>query len=151
MCSRRMRAQSEWNVEMVGRSVLVPTDSRGTNWATRSFISRAALLVYVTARMFAGETPCSMRCARRKVITRVLPVPAPARIKTGPRRVSTAWRCCGLSEPKSNIGREVYGSRGGIQDTIARCHQKGASIHHSRENSQAATTDEHGWTRIGGS
>src|SRR5436190_14813548 len=36
-------------------------------------------------------------------MTRVLPVPAPARIKTGPRTVSTASRCCGFSELKSGM------------------------------------------------
>src|SRR5579864_261206 len=33
----------------------------------------------------------------RYVITRVLPLPAPARIRTGPSVVSTASRCCGFS------------------------------------------------------
>src|SRR6185437_8168286 len=33
----------------------------------------------------------------RYVITRVLPLPAPARINTGPSTVSTASRCCGFS------------------------------------------------------
>src|SRR4051812_199227 len=36
--------------------------------------------------------------AIRKVMTRVLPVPAPAKIKTGPLIVSAAWRCCGFRE-----------------------------------------------------
>src|SRR5216683_4280364 len=33
----------------------------------------------------------------RYVMTRVLPLPAPARMSTGPSVVSTASRCCGLS------------------------------------------------------
>src|ERR1039458_2560069 len=33
----------------------------------------------------------------RNVMTRVLPLPAPARISTGPSVVSTASRCCGFS------------------------------------------------------
>src|SRR5271169_3889860 len=33
----------------------------------------------------------------RKVMTRVFPLPAPARISTGPSVVSTASRCCGFS------------------------------------------------------
>jgi hypothetical protein len=37
-----------------------------------------------------------------------LPVPAPARIRTGPLVVSTANRCCGLSELKFNIERPLY-------------------------------------------
>src|SRR4051812_26099823 len=67
---------------------------------TRSCISRAALLVKVTARTLPGLTPFSIRCAIRKVMTRVLPVPAPARINTGPSVVWTAARCGGLSADK---------------------------------------------------
>src|ERR1700736_2126290 len=38
-------------------------------------------------------------------MTRVLPLPAPARISTGPSVVSTASRCCGLSwSRKDNAG-----------------------------------------------
>src|SRR5262249_48625948 len=36
------------------------------------------------------------RCATRYVITRVLPLPAPARINTGPSVAYTASSCCGL-------------------------------------------------------
>src|SRR5437773_3296479 len=36
-------------------------------------------------------------------MTRVLPVPAPARIKTGPWMVSTASRCCGLRALRLSI------------------------------------------------
>src|SRR6516225_1983476 len=40
----------------------------------------------------------------RYVMTRVLPVPAPARINTGPRTVSTACLCCGFrSEDVSRV------------------------------------------------
>jgi hypothetical protein len=35
-----------------------------------------------------------------------LPVPAPARINTGPFNVSTAWRCWGLSEFRFNTRAE---------------------------------------------
>ena len=54
--------------------------------ATRSRISPAALLVKVTARIadggtwLRGDQMCAMRC----VMTRVLPLPAPARISSGP-------------------------------------------------------------------
>src|SRR5438067_9006073 len=41
----------------------------------------------------------------RYVLTRVFPLPAPARMSTGPSVVSTASRCCGLSwERKDNDG-----------------------------------------------
>ena len=39
----------------------------------------------------------------RNVMTRVLPVPAPARMRTGPFSVSTASRCCGFNELRFGI------------------------------------------------
>jgi hypothetical protein len=39
-------------------------------------------------------------------MTRVLPVPAPAKMSTGPLTVSAAWRCCGLSAFKFNMRAE---------------------------------------------
>ena len=49
------------------------------------FISRAALLVKVTARISEGLARPRLRiCAIRVVSTRVLPVPAPASTSTGP-------------------------------------------------------------------
>ncbi len=75
----------------------------GSSFVTRSCISRAALLVNVTPRIFPGAMPLRIRCAMRQVMTRVLPVPAPARIKTGPLMVSTASRCCGFSLLRSNM------------------------------------------------
>ncbi len=54
----------------------------------RSFISRAALLVKVTARISFGRARRVHRmCAMRVVSTRVLPVPAPASTSTGPSSV----------------------------------------------------------------
>jgi len=48
--------------------------------------------------MDSGITPMfSIKYAIRYVITRVFPLPAPARMSTGPSMVSTALRCCGLS------------------------------------------------------
>ncbi len=64
----------------------------------RCCISRAALLVKVTARISDGHARrVKMMCARRLVSARVLPVPAPARSSTGPSVVSTASRWAGLS------------------------------------------------------
>src|SRR5215469_12014518 len=63
----------------------------------RARISAAALLVNVTARMDEGGTcRAVIRCAIRCVMTLVLPLPAPARISTGPSVASTASRCWGL-------------------------------------------------------
>ena len=56
-----------------------------TSAATRSFISPAALLVKVIARISPGDTSRSaIRYATRCVSTRVLPEPAPATISNGP-------------------------------------------------------------------
>jgi hypothetical protein len=64
---------------------------------TRSRISRAALLVKVTASTCPGQArPVISRWAKRVVSTRVLPVPAPASTSKGPSRVSTASRCSGF-------------------------------------------------------
>src|SRR5215471_5254815 len=74
------------------------TEREPTSESTRLAISDAALLVNVTARIESGCTPTpSIKCAIRYVMTRVLPLPAPARISTGPSVVSTASRCCGFS------------------------------------------------------
>ena len=45
---------------------------------------------------FQGRVPRSTRRAMRWVITRVLPLPAPARTRRGPSPCSTAARCAGL-------------------------------------------------------
>ena len=65
--------------------------------ATRSIISRAALLVKVSPQISHGATPCSTSHATRCVITRVFPLPGPATISSGPSTVVTASRCAGLS------------------------------------------------------
>ena len=83
----------EWKVPSQG----MPSAIEPTSAPTRSFISRAALLVKVTARMSNGRAfAVAIRWAMRVVSTRVLPVPAPASTSTGPSVASTAWRCSGL-------------------------------------------------------
>ena len=65
--------------------------------STRSFISWAALLVKVIARISFGLAPtAASRCATRWVSTRVLPEPAPAITSSGPSVVSTACRWAGF-------------------------------------------------------
>ena len=64
----------------------------------RSRISEAALLVKVTARMFSGAIPTCSMFEIRQVTVRVLPVPAPARIRTGPSSEATASRWALLRE-----------------------------------------------------
>src|SRR5580698_5378136 len=76
----------------------MPSTTPPTMSPTRVFISRAALLVKVTAKISPGRArPVARMWAMRTVSTRVLPVPAPASTSTGPSSVSTASRCSGLS------------------------------------------------------
>ena len=83
-----------WKVPSQG----MPSATGPASSATRSFISRAALLVKVTARMsHALARPVPIIWAMRVVNTRVFPVPAPARTSTGPSIASTASRCSGFS------------------------------------------------------
>ncbi len=92
-CSRSSSRQKRWKVPTKSASARpLPTMP-----ATRSFISRAALLVKVTARTFSGGTPSAISWAIRQVITRVLPEPAPASTRSGPRVCITASFCSGLS------------------------------------------------------
>ena len=52
-----------------------------------------ALLVKVSPRILFGAIPSASILAIRKVMTLVLPVPAPARTSTGPRCLAAAARC----------------------------------------------------------
>ena len=67
---------------------------------TRARISSAALLVNVRATICRAGTPCASKLAMRCVITRVLPLPGPARINSGPARCSTAARWAGVRDSK---------------------------------------------------
>src|SRR5581483_10260217 len=97
---RRIRAQAEWNVDTHIFWATGPTRS-----PTRSFISSAALLVKVMARMAKGETLRSlMRWATRWVSTRVLPDPAPATTRIGPPGWVTASRWTGFSPSSREDG-----------------------------------------------
>ena len=99
---RRSFTQIEWKVPSQG----IPSTAPPTSAATRSFISRAALLVKVTDRISFGRAlPVTSRCAIRAVSARVLPVPAPASISTGPSSASTACRCAGFSPSRNGAGR----------------------------------------------
>ena len=96
-----MRRQAEWKVETHIFSAGGPTRS-----ATRVRISPAALLVKVMARMpHGGASPVASRWAMRRVSTRVLPEPAPAMIRSGPPRCSTAARCGRVRSSTSAAGR----------------------------------------------
>ena len=105
------RAGRRWCAECAGRPSgrSRPTSSRPggpTSSATRVRISPAALLVKVMARMpHGGASPVAMRWAMRRVSTRVLPEPAPAMIRSGPPRCSTAARWGRVRSSTSAAGR----------------------------------------------
>ena len=77
-----------WNVPICKyRAALIPT-----MLAMRSRISLAAVLVKVSAKIFHGSMPLSIRYATLVVSTRVFPAPAPAITNDGPSMYSTAAR-----------------------------------------------------------
>ena len=87
---------TEWNVPIqMRRACLSPTIA-----AMRSFISPAAFLVKVRARMRSGGTPRDIKYAIREVRTRVFPEPAPAIISSGPSVHLTAASCSGFKSSK---------------------------------------------------
>src|SRR5215213_1988477 len=103
-----MRTQAEWNVDTHIFRATGPTRA-----ATRPFISSAALLVNVMARISKGDTPWSLIShATLDVSTRVLPDPAPATISSGPPGWVTASRWTGL-----RLARRSGGGIGGPQPT----------------------------------
>jgi len=81
--------------------------------AIRPTISVAALSVKVTSRiLFAGTTPVLIAYAARRLMTRVLPVPAPARMTRGPVLAWTASRWASLrSSSNSPSGRATTTGR----------------------------------------
>src|SRR5512142_1364976 len=105
---RRKRAPKAWKV-CTQRSAARTSPRRP--WS-RSRISPAALLVKVTARTCQGMTPSSRTSrAIRWTMTRVLPLPAPARTRSGPSPCSTASRWASLrslSRSSGSIGRTEH-------------------------------------------
>src|SRR5262249_58915866 len=66
--------------------------------STRRVISTAARREKVNSIIRRGSAPRTMRCATRCASVLVLPVPAPAMMRSGEGSpCSTAWRCSGLS------------------------------------------------------
>ena len=93
-CRRSSLTPIAWKVPIQG----MPSTTWPKSLPTRSFISRAALLVKVTERISFGRAlPVFSRCAIRVVSALVLPVPAPASISTGPSSASTASRWAGFN------------------------------------------------------
>src|SRR5438034_743366 len=91
-CARSIRLHRPWKVP-----IHMPRVFTGSIALTRVSISRAALLVKVTARMPPGVTrPLFTSQAMRVVRTRVFPLPAPARISACSSGSVTAASCSGL-------------------------------------------------------
>src|SRR5258706_15761813 len=101
-----MRTQVEWNVETQTPRVPPPRMR-----STRSRISRAALLVNVTARISCGRAAAlAIRCATRCVSMRVFPLPAPASTSSGPSTWRTASACSGFSPAVISSGAGTRGT-----------------------------------------
>src|SRR5690349_9563990 len=107
----------------------MPRIFTGVSAERRDIISRAALLVNVTARIDSGlACPVPSSHAMRVVSTRVLPLPAPARISAEACGNVTAASCSGLRFSRSfeDIGTagerrmiaEHLGVAGGGEDRV---------------------------------
>src|SRR6266566_3157656 len=112
---------AEWKVR-------ASTPSTPSNWSRR-LSSRAALSVKVTARICdASNAPLRTWHAMRCVIVVVFPVPAPARMATGPRSASAASRW-GSFSPARTLSRLCTsrtlapGSSGGRWDVLIELEQ----------------------------
>ena len=96
---RRMRAPRAWKVPIHMPDVLPPSST-----SMRPRISRAALLVNVTAQISCGRTSrVASTYAIRWVSTRVLPLPAPAKMSSGPSGAVTASRWASLRSVRRGV------------------------------------------------
>ena len=91
--------------------------------AILSFISPAAFLVKVRARILPGSTSFASRSAILLVRTLVFPEPAPATISTGPSVQLTAFLCSSFSPSKtaftfSSIGARNYEKNGYLRSAF---------------------------------
>ena len=69
----------------------------------------------LTAKIRSGGTPCSsINTAMRVVSTRVLPEPAPARMRIGPSGASTAARCSGFNSSRFTVTVAASKLRSGV-------------------------------------
>src|SRR5688500_13576285 len=94
--SRNTSSPNPWKV-----LIAASFNPSGVLRSTRSCIPAAAFSVKVTARIWCGlAAPDAMRCTTRAVSTCVLPVPAPATMRSGPAPCSTARRCSPVSPPR---------------------------------------------------
>src|SRR5438105_4556123 len=106
---RPSRSGAKWRSCLSAAEWKVPARTRVTpRAARRARNSPPALSVNVTAMICAGSNaPDATCCAMRRVIVVVLPVPAPARMQTGPRTASAARRALGAWRDVKDARRDV--------------------------------------------
>src|SRR5680860_719218 len=139
-CGRKWRSCAQAAAWKVAARIVPGTPSSRSRWRS----SPAALSVKVTASTSDGEaTSASTWWAMRWVIVRVLPVPAPARMHTGPCSASAAWRWAGLSPASSDalwddaLWREALW---GLRDSVAGGDGSMASVTITRTVRRSADT-----------
>src|SRR5271165_1424673 len=121
--SRRLKPGSSpircpwWRRSDWARAWKVPPTTRPARSAplqrpARSSISAAARREKVTRQTRSGAAPSATRRATRAARVAVLPVPAPARTRSGRSSWSTAARCCGFMAPIANICSSGYPTPG---------------------------------------
>src|ERR1700741_3507449 len=118
-------------------------------WTTRCFISPAALSVNVRPRMFSPESDSSTskRCRIRSVITRVLPVPAPAMTSSGPSRCVIARLCASFSfsplSPSGSMSNSVAMTQAGYRISGGRGNRSGQSLQKTQSDRETHQCPEH--------
>ena len=148
---RRNIAQNAWNV--LTTRPRRPGTSGGSMDSTRFFISPAALLVKVSARICHAGMPSATRRATRRVMTRVLPEPGPAITRSGPSTCDTAARWSSVRPSRSSSGSRTGAAAGksascrgsgsgnstltglhATQDGDSAAHAEGTSLEDSRRH-----------------
>src|SRR6185295_12226814 len=114
---RRMRRLAiAWNVPDHGKRTCFTASA--TMRCARRVISSAARREKVSSRMRSGAAPASSRCATRCASVFVLPVPAPARISSGPSPNVAASRCRVFNLSIPNYRRNTVYSSIGVSATF---------------------------------
>src|SRR5581483_6213295 len=113
---RSWRRAAAWNVD-ARTPEASSAASRARSWP-------AALSVNVTAMICARpNAPVATWCAMRRVIVVVLPVPAPARMQTGPRTASAARRCSRFRPARASTGSRYRRPRRAAATSVQRVFQ----------------------------
>ncbi len=102
-CARMIRCAMAWKVPPQIRSA-----AGASGGQARASMSSAALRVKVSSRIRLAGMPCSRSQAARATSVPVFPVPAPARISSGPPSCAAAARCSSF-RPASAPGAVTAG------------------------------------------